>query len=131
MTPEQKIRSCKALQGKTVFDVCAMPGFTDNLAAYVRVQREEKLKVLDFAARVGGGKMHAPRHPIDQTMDWSVERWVVEFLAVVDGTSKRPASLRQYIRQLGMQAYNVTVANIVILEYPELREYFFPKSKVV
>lgn len=130
-TPLEKIRSCKALQGKSVLDVCMLSGFLDNLSSYVKVQREERNIALQHAQQFGGGKMHAPAHPIDKTMGWSDEQWREEFMRVFDKTSTQPAGLREYIYQLGMQAYNVTIANLVILEYPEMRSYFFKNSKVV
>ena len=130
-TPLEKIRSCKALQGKSVLDVCMLSGFLDNLSAYVKVQREERNIALQHAQQFGGGKMHAPAHPIDKTLNWSDEQWREEFMMVFDKTSTQPAGLREYIYQLGMQAYNITIANLVILEYPEMRSYFFKKSKVV
>lgn len=131
LTPIEKIRSCKALSGKSVADVCMLPGFLDNLEAYVRVQREERQIALNHAMQFGGGKMHAPAHAIDKTLDWSSERWRDEFIQVIGKTSTLPASVREYVRQLGMQAYNLTIANLVILEFPEMRSYFFKDSKVV
>ena len=130
-TPIEKIRACKALQGKTILDICLLPGFLSNLEAYVNAQREERKIALDHAAQFGGGKYHAPAHAIDKTMEWDMERWRDEFMAVLNKSSVQPAAVREYVRQLGMQAYNVTMANIVLLEFPELREYFFGKSKVV
>ena len=131
LTPEQKMRSCKALQGKSVLDICMLDGFLSNLEAYVKQQRAERQIALDHAQKFGGDKMHAPAHPIDKTLDWSIEDWRQNFLEVFNKQSKLPSSVREYVRQLGVQAYNVTVANLVILEFPELREYFFPNSKVV
>ena len=130
-TPLEKIRSCKALQGKSVADVCMLSGFLANLEAYITVQREERKIATEHAKQFGGGKMHAPAHPIDKTMDWSIERWRDEFIQVLGKTSILPSGVREYVRQLGMQAYNVTIANLVILEYPEMRSYFFKNSKVV
>ena len=38
----QKIRSCKALQGKTIFDVVALPRFVENLGAYWTAQKTDR-----------------------------------------------------------------------------------------
>lgn len=130
-TPLEKIKACKDLQGKSVMDICMLPGFISNLDAYVTVQREERKIALDHAMQFGGGKMHAPAHVIDSTMGWDMEQWRDEFTAVLNKTSRQSSAVREYVRQLGMQAYNVTIANIVLVEFPELREYFFGKSKVV
>lgn len=130
-TPLEKIKACKDLRGKSVKDIILLSGFLDNLQAYVNVQREERKIALSHADQFGGGKMHAPAHPIDKTMDWEMERWRDEYAMVVNKTSSQPKAVREYIEQLGNQAYRVTVANIVLLEFPELREYFFGKSKVV
>lgn len=130
-TPIEKIRACKALQGKTVLDICSLSGFLSNLKAYVNAQREERKIAIDHAEQFGGGKYHAPGHAIDQTMGWDIEQWREEFMAVLNKSSVQSAAVREYVRQLGMQAYNVTMANIVLVEFPELREYFFGKSKVV
>ena len=131
LTPQEKIASCKALQGKSVLDVCMMSGFLTNLEAYVMAQREDRKVVIAHAAKFGNGKMHAPAHSIDKTLNWSMDDWREHFLKVVNKESLLPKAVREYVRQLGLQAYNVTVANIVLIEFPELREYFFGKSKVV
>lgn len=132
-TPQEKIRACKALQGKTVEDVCRLPGFRSNLEAYVTAQREEWRVLREHAAlRNQGEKKFRPKsHPMDGTVEWTMDKWVDEVVAVLHGYSKEPAAVREYVRQLGIQAYNVTCANLVLLEFPELREYFFGKSKVV
>lgn len=131
MTVEEKMQSCKGLKGKSVIDICKGEGFRSNLEAYVIAQREERKVVYSHAEQFGGGKFHAPAHTIDHTMEWTVDEWVENFMEVVAKVSPLPANVREYVFQLGMQAYNVTVANIIILEFPELREYFFGKSKVV
>lgn len=131
MTVEEKMKSCKGLKGKSVIDICKGAGFRSNLEAYVIAQREERKVVYSHAEQFGGGKFHAPAHTIDHTMEWTMDEWVENFMEVVAKVSPLPASVREYVFQLGMQAYNVTIANIIILEYPELREYFFGKSKVV
>lgn len=133
-TPEEKIRSCKALQDKSVVDVCRLDGFRDNLWAYVTAQREEWKAIRQHAelrSKSAGKILRAPSHAMDSTVEWDEQRWVDEFIAVIGKTSSLSAAVREYVRQLGMQAYNVTIANIVLVEYPELREYFFGKSKVI
>lgn len=126
-----KIQSCKALKGKSVEDVVSSDRFVANLSAYITEQREaRKAAVASFKAmRKAGAKGYKlPAHPIDKTLELSVEDFAVEFAAVVTGASKRPAAERKYIEQLGKQAYNLTIAQIVCEEFPELEPALMPKA---
>ena len=128
-----KIASCKALQEMTVADLCATVRFRDNLAAYMTAQRTDRdaiRKSYDAMRKLGGAKGYKlPAHPIDRVINLSVEDFAVEYLAVIANASKRPVAERQYIQQLGQQAYNLTVAQYVVDEYPELADELIPKSK--
>lgn len=128
-----KIRACKALAGKAVIDVVALPKFQENLAAYLLSQQEERKAVkasLEAMRRAGGARgYHAPAHVIDKFLKWSAEDFSVAFIEVLYRKSKRPAAERQYIYQLGMQAYALTVSQIVVEEYPELKEELIPTNK--
>ena len=135
MKPEtrNKIASCKALQEMTVADLCATVRFRDNLAAYMTAQRTDRdaiRKSYDAMRKLGGAKGYKlPAHPIDRVINLSVEDFAVEYLAVIANASKRPVAERRYIQQLGQQAYNLTVAQYVVDEYPELADELIPKSK--
>lgn len=135
MKPEtrNKIASCKALQEMTVADLCATVRFRDNLAAYMTAQRTDRdaiRKSYDAMRKLGGAKGYKlPAHPIDRVINMPVEDFAVEYLAVIANASKRPVAERQYIQQLGQQAYNLTVAQYVVDEYPELADELIPKSK--
>lgn len=128
-----KIASCKALQGMTVADLCATVRFRDNLAAYMTAQRTDRdaiRKSYEAMRKLGGAKGYKlPAHPIDRVINMPVEDFAVEYLAVIANASKRPVAERQYIQQLGQQAYNLTVAQYVVDEYPELADELIPKSK--
>lgn len=128
----QKIRSCKALQGKTIFDVVALPRFVENLAAYWAEQKEtRKTAIASYQAmhKLGGPKGYKlPAHVIDKLVDLSAEDFAVEYAKVVAGGSTRNSAERKYIRQIGQQAYNLTVAQYVVEEYPELEPELFPKK---
>ena len=128
-----KIASCKALQEMTVADLCATVRFRDNLAAYMTAQRTDRdaiRKSYDAMRKLGGAKGYKlPAHPIDRVIGLTVEQFADEYLAVLGRTSKRPVAERQYIQQLGQQAYNLTVAQYVVDEYPELADELIPKSK--
>ena len=135
MKPEtrNKIASCKALQEMTVADLCATVRFRDNLAAYMTAQRTDRdaiRKSYDAMRKLGGAKGYKlPAHPIDRVINMPVDDFAVEYLAVIANASKRPVAERRYIQQLGQQAYNLTVAQYVVDEYPELADELIPKSK--
>ena len=130
---QAKIRQCKALQGKTILDVVAMPRFSENLAAYWQAQKDDRDAIRkSYAAmrKAGGAKgyrIHA--HPIDDLDTLSVEKMAVEYGKVIAGGSTRNHAERLYIRQLGQQAYNLTVAQIVCDEFPELKDTLIKPSK--
>lgn len=128
-----KIRDCKALQNVTIEDLCKSDRFRDNLAAYMTAQREDRKAIrasYDAMRKLGGVKGYKiPAHPIDDVISMPVEEFAREYLNVISKCSKRPAAERQYILQLGQQAYNLTVAQIVINEFPELESVLIPKNK--
>ena len=129
---KKKIASCKALQGKTIIDIVAMPRFAENLAAYWTEQKEtRKTAIASYQAmhKLGGPKGYKlPAHVIDKLVDLSVEDLAVEYAKVVAGGSTRNSAERKYIRQIGQQAYNLTVAQYVVEEYPELEPELLPKK---
>lgn len=130
---QQKIASCKALQGKTIFDIVSMPRFAENLAAYWTEQKEtRKTAIASYQAmhKLGGPKGYKlPAHVINELVDLSVEDLAVEYAKVVAGGSTRNHAERLYIRQIGQQAYNLTIAQIVVDEYPELEPVLLPKPQ--
>lgn len=129
---KRKIASCKALQGKTIFDVVVMPRFVENLAAYWTAQKNDRDAILssyDAMRKMGGAKDYRiPAHPIDDLVNLTVDELAVEYAKVVVGGSTRNHAERLYIRQIGQQAYNLTIAQIVVEEYPELESELFPKK---
>ena len=128
----KKIESCKALQGKTIDDVCKMPEFQKNLAAYMEAQRTDRAAIrrsYEAMRKMGGAKGYKlPAHAIDRVINLSAEQFTDEFTSCICRTCKRPFAEREYITQLGMQAYNLTVAQIIVAEFPELHDHFFPKA---
>lgn len=127
------IRKCKALQGMTVEDVINSERYLDNLAAYIKAQRDDRKAIrASYMAmhKVGGAPGYKlPAHPIDKTMDMSTPEFADEYKRIIAKTSALPAAQRAYIFQLGQQAYALTVAQIVSEEFPELRDKLIPKSK--
>ena len=81
--------------------------------------------------RKAGGAigLKLPAHPVDNFLEMSVADFAMEYLAVFAGMSKRPKSERDYINQLGQQALNLTIAQIVCEEFPELEPALIPKAK--
>lgn len=128
----QKIRSCKALQGKDVADIIAMPRFLENLGAYWTAQKTDRdaiRKSYEAMRKMGGAKGYRiPAHVIDDLAGMSVADLAFEYAKVVAGGSTRNHAERLYIRQIGQQAYNLTIAQIVVDEYPELANELLPKS---
>ena len=128
-----KIRSCKALQGKDVADIIAMPRFLENLGAYWTAQKTDRdaiRKSYEAMRKLGGAKGYKiPAHPIDDLAHLTVEELAMEYAKVVAGGSTRNHAERLYIRQIGQQAYNLTVTQIVVEEYPELENELLPKTK--
>ena len=130
---QRKIESCKALQGKTVEELIATERFRNNLAAYMTAQKEDRKQIrasYEAMRKLGGAKGYKlPAHPIDRVIDLSVADFAAEFMAVVAKKSERLLAERRYIQQLGQQAYNLTVAQYVVEEYPELEPVLIPKAK--
>lgn len=122
----EKVRQCKALKGKSVVDVMDMREFQDNLAAYWTQQTESRKQVEKNYKLIA---KPVPAHPIANLMNLSVSQLMMEYLAVINGTSTRTSSERLYIKQLCQQAYNLTVAQIVCKEFPELESELLPKAK--
>lgn len=128
----EKMKACKALEGKTVLDVLKMPEFAANLGKYFDAQKAEwhaARKSLEAQRKVAGtNRLRLPAHTLDKLIGWSNEMLLAEFVKVWQKTSTCSHAVREYVAQLGMQAYNVTVANFVVAEFPELSEFFFPKT---
>lgn len=122
----EKVRQCKALQGKSVVDVMDMRQFQDNLAAYWTQQTESRKQVEKNYKLIA---KPIPAHPIANLLNLSVLQLMMEYLAVINGASTRASSERRYIKQLCQQAYNLTVAQIVCKEFPELESELLPKAK--
>lgn len=129
----KKIRSCKELQGKTIKEIIDSVEFVDNLAAYWVAQksdREVTKKSYEAMRKAGGAHGYrVPAHPIDDLCTLTADEMASEYYAVLMKMCNRPAAERKYIYQLGQQAYNLTIAQIVVREFPELKDTLIPKSK--
>lgn len=129
----EKIKKCKALEGKSVVDVVSFSKFQDNLAAYWTSQREDRkvtYKSYEAMRKAGGARGYrVPSHVIDKLMELSTEDLSVAFVEILYKISKRPTAERKYIYQLGMQAYSLTVSQIIVEEFPELKDELLPTRK--
>ena len=136
MKPEtiMKIRACKALQNISVRDMLRTERFQKNMAAYLNAQKEDRKSIIaSYTAmrKLGVPKGYKlPAHVVDRILDLSVEDFTEAYFEVIQGVSDRSAAERLYISQLGQQAYNLTMAQIVCEEFPELEKELIPKAKV-
>lgn len=121
-----KMHRCTALNSKTVEDILALPRFRDNLSAYWRSQKDMRKSVLQMWKEKG---FRAKTHVIDKLLTLNVEDIIEAWKAIYKNASSLPRNQRQYISQLVRQAYNLTIAEIVCEEFPELRDELLPKSK--
>lgn len=129
---QKKIAACKKLQGMTVEGVIDTPRFRENMAAYLAEQRETRRAAkASFAAvrKAGMRGYKLPSHACDMFVTMPVDEFTRLYKDVISRRSERPFRERQYIQQLGGQAYNLTIAQYVIEEFPETKDYFFPKHE--
>lgn len=129
---QKKIVACKALQGMTVEGVIDTPRFRENMAAYLteqRTAREAAKKSFAAVKKAGMRGYKLPSHVCDMFVTMPVDKFTRLYKDVISRRSERPFRERQYIQQLGGQAYNLTIAQFVIDEFPETKDYFFPKHE--
>ena len=117
----------------TVAELIGTDRFRENLAKYMKAQFDDRRAIQQsYAAmhKMGGAKGYKlPAHPIDRVMGYTVGEFAAEYMAVLNKQSNLPANVRMYIKQLGDQAYSLTVIQYVVDEYPELADELLPKSK--
>lgn len=124
------IRNCKALQGKTVADICQTDAFLRNLSKYIQAQKDER----DAAKKSIPSGCRLPAHVIDRIqaaglLD-STTLFAKEYCKILNKESELKSAEREFIWQLGQQAYNLTIVNAVVKEHPELKdELLNTKSK--
>ena len=117
----------------TVEDIVKSDSFKENLSKYWKAQREDREAIRQSYAlmvKAGGSPNYKlPAHPIDKCITMSDDEMLSEFMLIIQKKSEKSMAVRQYISQLCQQAYNLTVSQIVVKEYPELEEVLIPKSK--
>lgn len=125
----EAIRNCKALQGQTIADICQTDEFLGILDKYMRVQLEERQAARNAILTPNRLNQRLPAHVIDKVEKLglmnSPTRFANEWCKIINRESELSAKEREYVRQLGQQAFNLTVANFVIKENPELRSELY------
>lgn len=124
-----KIKTCKALQGKTIFDVLKMDEYKSNLEAYIRCQKEDREKTIAsfMAMKKLNENAKLPAHVIDHFEKWQTDDYIYEYMRILQSKSGCNHEERRYILQICQQAYNKTIADFVVVEFPELKKYLFPE----
>ncbi len=124
MTEEQKQKIACALSGMTVKDIIGTERFLNNLSAYLDAQKEDRRKIrASYAAmkRLGFAKGYRlPAHVIDRFLGTTAGDFARLYAGLIDRTIWRPFAERQYVLQLGRQAYNLTAVQLAAEKYPEL-----------
>lgn len=121
----KKIKSIKALQGKTLRDVCEMPKFREVLGGYIDSQMKMREVYIHTCFKA---KIVPKAHTADRVTKNPAE-FAAEFLLCIEGKSDLSAAEREYILQLGQQAYNTTICLFAVEEFPELKDELFPKAQ--
>lgn len=117
------------LDGKSVSDVLKMQEFITNLAAFINEQKMTREAVLQQRKKIiEAGKYPAPekRPCIDRVIESGLMKsatdFGVEFEKVLNRTSEHPQAIREYIRQLGMRAYQLTIEQFICEANPDMDE---------
>ena len=130
-TTQKKILSCQALQGKSIEDIIKSERYQENLNRYMKSQfadREAARASFEAMQKKGLRGMKLPSHPVEHFLSWNDKQFAAEFLRVLAKTSDLPTAKRQYVWQLGLQAYNLTIAQIACDEFPELKKELLPTT---
>ena len=117
---QQRLSEVQCLRECSVFDVIMSDTFLKRIG--VRLEAQKQLRLASRKAIAGKGRLLA--HTVDRFMNHTAEEMRDNYLTVVGKTSKRPASERKYIEQLGNLAYNDTIREMVVAECPDLEEEF-------
>lgn len=126
----EKIKTCKALQGKTIFDILKSDDYKTNLEAYITSQREDREQTIASykAMRKLNTKAKLSTHVIDHFANWETTDYIYEYMRILQSKSGLTHEERRYIKQICLQAYNKTVADLVVAEFPQLNKYFYPEA---
>lgn len=110
---EKKEELVKLLDGITMADVVESEAFSQALQGCLNVELSTLENVRKRAKQMG---RTIKSNPIDKLKDdgsFNVDMFKMLFLAIVDKRCLLPATLRDYIRQVCMQAYGKALREIV------------------
>lgn len=110
---EEKEEIVALLDGITVADVVASDAFRKALTMCLDVERKSLGEVRRKAAAMGRNIRSNPIDRLRADGAFSVEMFSELFIAIVDKRCLLPATLRQYIRAVCMQAYGKALRDIV------------------
>ena len=118
---EKKEELVKLLDGVTMADVVESEAFSKALQGCLNVELSTLENVRKRAKQMG---RKIKSNPIDRLRDdgaFNVDMFKTLFLAIVDKRCLLPATLRDYIRQVCMQAYGKALREIVEQRRKELK----------
>lgn len=120
-----------ALKDKTIGDILKMDLFKQNIGAYLKAQREDRSKAKEYIRNMAKhvrNYIWPKSHIIDRLDYLTPDNFAFYFSKILEKKSVLPASEREYIRQIGLQAFNKTIADIAIAERPELEIEIYQSS---
>ena len=118
---EKKEELVKLLDGVSMADVVESEAFSQALQGCLNVELSTLENVRKRAKQMG---RKIKSNPIDKLKDdgaFNVDMFKMLFLAIVDKRCLLPATLRDYIRQVCMQAYGKALREIVEQRRKELK----------
>lgn len=118
---EKKEELVKLLDGVSMADVVESEAFSQALQGCLNVELSTLENVRKRAKQMG---RTIKSNPIDKLKDegaFNVDMFKMLFLAIVDKRCLLPATLRDYIRQVCMQAYGKALREIVEQRRKELK----------
>lgn len=118
---EKKEELVKLLDGVSMADVVESEAFSQALQGCLNVELSTLENVRKRAKQMG---RKIKSNPIDKLKDdgaFNVDMFKMLFIAIVDKRCLLPATLRDYIRQVCMQAYGKALREIVEQRRKELK----------
>lgn len=118
------------LKGKTLFAVLLMSEFETNMTACIdeQVKAREQVKKAIAEIRKQGKRVADSRTNLDRLIEMGLMAdagdFAVEFAKVIAKESKLPNKLREYVRELGMRAYNMTIHQFIRKANPDLDDLY-------
>ena len=119
------------LDGKSVFDVLVMPEFEIIMVDCIKEQTELRkgyLQAIEELKKKGKYVPPTNRPVIDRVQESGLladaGTFIVEFANVLSKSSKQPKEIRDYVKQLGMRAYNMTVEKFICEADPKMAKLY-------